>query len=58
MTSGRPYRAAVSREDAIAELRNCAGSQFDPAVIAVLCDLLERRADLDSPALRVRRDNL
>jgi hypothetical protein len=27
-------------------------------VIAVLCDLLERRADLDSPALRVRRDNL
>jgi diguanylate cyclase (GGDEF)-like protein len=58
MTSGRPYRAAVSREDAIAELRNCAGSQFDPAVIAVLCDLLERRADLDSPAPRVRRDNL
>jgi HD-GYP domain-containing protein (c-di-GMP phosphodiesterase class II) len=58
MTSGRPYRAAVSREDAIAELRNCAGSQFDPAVIAVVCDLLERRADLDSPAPRVRRDNL
>jgi diguanylate cyclase (GGDEF)-like protein len=47
MTGGRPYRAALSREQAIAELRRCAGGQFDPGVVTVLCDLLERRVDLD-----------
>jgi diguanylate cyclase (GGDEF)-like protein len=34
MTSGRPYRAAVSHLDALAELERCAGTQFDPAVVA------------------------
>jgi putative nucleotidyltransferase with HDIG domain len=36
MTSDRPYRSALPREDAIAELRRCAGSQFDPAVVDAL----------------------
>jgi HD-GYP domain-containing protein (c-di-GMP phosphodiesterase class II) len=34
MTSERPYRVAMTPEDALAELRRCAGSQFDPAVVA------------------------
>jgi two-component system cell cycle response regulator len=34
MTSGRPYRAAITHEDALAELQRCAGTQFDPAVVA------------------------
>jgi two-component system cell cycle response regulator len=46
MTSGRPYRAALARADVIAELRRCAGTQFDPHVVAVLCELAERGADL------------
>ena len=50
MTGGRPYRAALSTADTIAELRRCAGSQFDPGVIAVLCDLMEREAGLAQPA--------
>ena len=33
MTDGRPYREAISWEDALAELERCAGRQFDPDVI-------------------------
>ncbi|MDX6721828.1 MAG: hypothetical protein QOD73_232 [Solirubrobacteraceae bacterium] len=33
MTSRRPYQAPVSHEAAMAELRRCAGTQFDPAVV-------------------------
>ena len=33
MVSDRPYRRALSREEAMAELDRCAGSQFDPAVV-------------------------
>jgi putative nucleotidyltransferase with HDIG domain len=36
MTSDRPYRAAGSQQEALAELRRCAGTQFDPAVVAAL----------------------
>ena len=33
MVSDRPYRRARSCAEAIAELRRCAGAQFDPAVV-------------------------
>jgi HD-GYP domain-containing protein (c-di-GMP phosphodiesterase class II) len=33
MTSDRPYGQAVDVEAALAELKKCAGSQFDPAVV-------------------------
>ena len=36
MTEERPYRRPIASEDAIAELRRCAGSQFDPAVVEAL----------------------
>ena len=42
MTSDRPYRARIPHEDAVAELVRCAGSQFDPRIIAALVGHLGR----------------
>jgi HD-GYP domain-containing protein (c-di-GMP phosphodiesterase class II) len=36
MTTDRPYRKAMSEDEALAELRRCAGTQFDPAVVEAL----------------------
>jgi two-component system, cell cycle response regulator len=33
MLSDRPYAAPVATEDALGELKRCAGTQFDPAVV-------------------------
>ena len=33
MVSGRPYKKAMSKEEAAAELKSCAGSQFDPELV-------------------------
>ena len=41
MTSDRPYRAALSLEDAVGELRRNAGTQFDPRVIDALLASLD-----------------
>lgn len=42
MTSDRPYAAARSDEEALAELRRCAGTQFDPAVVRAFCVAYDR----------------
>lgn len=42
MTTNRPYRKALPIERAIAELRAQAGTQFDPAVVDALIDVIER----------------
>ena len=34
MTSDRPYRAAMSVAQGIQEIRRCAGTQFDPVIVA------------------------
>jgi two-component system, cell cycle response regulator len=40
MTTNRPYRSALTVEAALAELRRCAGSQFDPAVVEALANVV------------------
>jgi putative nucleotidyltransferase with HDIG domain len=42
MTSGRIYQAQVDHEEAVAELERCAGTQFDPQVVAVFVGSVRR----------------
>jgi HD-GYP domain-containing protein (c-di-GMP phosphodiesterase class II) len=46
MTTDRPYRAALSLEQALEELHANAGTQFDPAVVDALVAIVreERRS--------------
>ncbi|NLA11051.1 MAG: diguanylate cyclase [Firmicutes bacterium] len=46
MTGGRPYRKAISSADALAELKRCAGTQFDPELVEVFVSLWEDSPDL------------
>jgi response regulator RpfG family c-di-GMP phosphodiesterase len=40
MTTDRPYRKSIGHDAAIAELSKQAGTQFDPAIVKVLLDLI------------------
>src|SRR4051794_12445159 len=72
LVSERPYRRALPEHEARAELRRCAGTQFDPAVVDVLVACLDapdaepahelaptlpgRRADADEGRERLGRE--
>lgn len=43
MIDVRPYKKARTHAEAMAELRQCAGTQFDPRIVAVFCALERRR---------------
>jgi diguanylate cyclase (GGDEF)-like protein/putative nucleotidyltransferase with HDIG domain len=51
MTSDRPYHVGIPVPDAVAELRRCAGTQFEPRIVEALVALLE--AD-ELPVLALR----
>lgn len=40
MMNGRPYRQAVSQEEALAEIKRCAGTQFDPDIVIKFVKLM------------------
>lgn len=42
MTTDRPYRKAKSREEAMEEIKRCAGSQFDPQVVKKFLEILQK----------------
>lgn len=51
MTSDRPYRAAMSNEEAIDEIRQGRGTQFDPVIANIFIKMRETKKMLDfSPA--------
>ena len=47
MTSDRPYRRALTHEQALAEVERCAGSQFDPRIAQIFLELF---AETELPA--------
>jgi diguanylate cyclase (GGDEF)-like protein/putative nucleotidyltransferase with HDIG domain len=42
MASDRPYREGMSLDEVIAEVKRCAGTQFDPLVAEAFCRIAER----------------
>jgi HD-GYP domain-containing protein (c-di-GMP phosphodiesterase class II) len=40
MTSDRPYRAASPIDQALAEIRSCRGTQFDPLAADAFLEIL------------------
>ncbi len=50
MTTNRSYRPAMPVADALAELRACAGTQFDPAVVDAIERVRPGRADAGDTA--------
>ena len=51
MTHDRPYKRAMSHDDAVKELRRHAGTQFDPELVTLFCDLFASRAPAPDPSL-------
>jgi diguanylate cyclase (GGDEF)-like protein/PAS domain S-box-containing protein len=46
MIEGRPYRKAKSRNEAIKELKKCAGTQFDPSLVNTFIKLIKENKNL------------
>jgi diguanylate cyclase (GGDEF)-like protein/putative nucleotidyltransferase with HDIG domain len=55
ITSDRPYRAGRSQEEALQELTENAGSQFDPRCVAALCAVFGHGSGLPLDELNARR---
>jgi putative nucleotidyltransferase with HDIG domain len=64
MTSERPYRCGkMTREQALSELRRCAGKQFDPIVVEVFVNLfeepkLEEMKSKQNPAIAIDQSDV
>ena len=43
MTSDRPYRNAMSHEEAVEEIKRCAGTQFDPEIADLFASIIHSK---------------
>ena len=55
MMDERVYKPAMSLSDALAELRRCSGSQFDPQLVEVFCRLVTERTSREHLHSETRR---
>jgi len=53
MTTDRPYRKALSIDEAIEELKKFSGLQFDPAVVEIFVSVLQEKGILNSDRNRI-----
>ena len=51
MTHDRPYKRAMSHDAAITELKQHAGTQFDPELVVLFCDLYAEIAPTPDPTV-------
>jgi hypothetical protein len=51
MTNDRPYKRAIGHDAAVAELRRHAGTQFDPELVSVFCDLFASAPPVPDPTV-------
>jgi hypothetical protein len=51
MTHDRPYKRAMSHDAAIVELKQHAGTQFDPELVTLFCDLYTDVAPTPDPTV-------
>ncbi|MBS3810624.1 MAG: diguanylate cyclase [Halanaerobiales bacterium] len=43
MTHARPYSKAISKQEALAEIKRCAGSQFDPKLAEIFVEMMKEK---------------
>jgi len=48
MTNGRPYKTPMTEAEALAELKRCAGTQFDPRLVRIFIDMFDKKRMEDS----------
>jgi two-component system, cell cycle response regulator len=53
MQTALPYQASRSPEEAVTELQRCAGTQFDPAIVAICSTLLTDQQQAHSSLQRI-----
>lgn len=47
MTTNRPYQKARTKNEALEELKRCAGSHYDPEIVAIFIEMYENLPDHD-----------
>jgi HD-GYP domain-containing protein (c-di-GMP phosphodiesterase class II) len=51
MVADRPYRVPLGSAEALAELRRCAGEQFDPEAVEAFAEALREVSRRSAPAV-------
>jgi HD-GYP domain-containing protein (c-di-GMP phosphodiesterase class II) len=57
MTSDRPYRQAMSHEDAMVEIAANSGTQFDPVVVVAFTAMMESKPHLQARVAHMISDD-